>query len=176
MRQLIVLMFIAVASFSVQAQKFKGLDVSPLDKIQFPSDHGEAKTLLHVLYSRPQLKARELTKLAPHGKIWRTGANEAVEITFNVPMYLGETAIPVGSYSLFTIPGESEWTVIINKATNIWGAYNYSANKDVVRMQVPVVQTDQSLEAFSMAIEAIEEEIHLHIGWDTVRISVPFRK
>ncbi len=91
-------------------------------------------------------------------------------------MYLGETAIPVGSYSLFTIPGESEWTVIINKATNIWGAYNYSANKDVVRMQVPVVQTDQSLEAFSMAIETIEEEIHLHIGWDTVRISVPFRK
>ena len=127
MKHLIALSFLLVASLSLQAQEFRGLDKSPLDMVQFPTSNRETNKSIRVIYSRPQLKGRALSKLAPNGKVWRTGANEATEITFNTPMKLGATAIPAGSYSLYTIPGESEWTVIINKATNVWGCLLYTS-------------------------------------------------
>lgn len=176
MKQLVALSFLLIASMSLQAQEFRGLDKSPLDMVQFPASNRETNKSIRVIYSRPQLKGRALSKLAPNGKVWRTGANEATEITFNTPMKLGETAIPAGRYSLYTIPGESEWTVIINKATNVWGAYNYDEAMDVARIQVPVQEGKESLEAFSMAFEAVDSGAHLHMGWDTVRIAVPFTK
>ena len=163
-----------LASFSLTAQEFKGLDKSPLDMIQYPTSNRDANKSIRVLYSRPQLKGRALSKLAPHGEVWRTGANEASEITFHTPMQLGGTAIPVGSYSLYTIPGEKEWTVILNKAINVWGAYNYDQNDDLARITVPVKEAKKSLEAFSMAFESVDGGVHLHMGWDTVRIAVPF--
>ena len=105
---------------------------------------------IRVLYSRPQLKGRPLAKLAPNGKVWRTGANEASEITFNTAMKSGDTTIP--SWKLFfTLFQEKSWTVIINKATNVWGAYTYDEGDDLVRMTVPVQQGKKSLEASSMA-------------------------
>ena len=165
-----------IATFSMSAQEFKGLDKSPLDMIQFPTSNRETKKSIRVLYSRPQLKGRPLAKLAPNGKVWRTGANEASEITFNTAMKSGDTTIPSGSYSLYTIPGEKSWTVIINKATNVWGAYTYDEGDDLVRMTVPVQQGKKSLEAFSMAFEAVDNGVHLHMGWDTIRIAVPFSK
>lgn len=176
MKQLLALSFLLIASLSLQAQEFRGLDKSPLDMVQFPVSNRETTKSIRVIYSRPQLNGRALSKLAPNGKVWRTGANEATEITFNAPMKLGGTTIPVGSYSLYTIPGESEWTVIINKATNIWGAYSYDEAMDVARIQVPVQEGKESLEAFSMAFEAVDTGAHLHMGWDTVRVAVPFTK
>jgi len=176
MKQLLALSFLLIASLSLQAQEFRGLDKSPLDMVQFPVSNRETTKSIRVIYSRPQLNGRALSKLAPNGKVWRTGANEATEITFNAPMKLGGTTIPVGSYSLYTIPGESEWTVIINKATNVWGAYSYDEAMDVARIQVPVQEGKESLEAFSMAFEAVDSGAHLHMGWDTVRVAVPFTK
>lgn len=165
-----------MAAFSVSAQEFRGLDKSPLDMIQFPTSNRDTNKSIRVLYSRPQLKGRALSKLAPNGKVWRTGANEATEITFNSPMKLGDTAIPAGSYSLYTIPGDQEWTVILNSATNVWGAYNYDESQDVARMAVPVQMGKESLEAFSMAFESVDGAVHLHMGWDTVRIALPFTR
>lgn len=163
-----------LATFSVSAQEFRGLDKSPLDMIQYPTSNRETNKSIRVLYSRPQLKGRALSQLAPNGKVWRTGANEASEITFNSSMKLGTTTIPTGSYSLYTIPGEKEWTVILNKATNVWGAYNYDESQDLARIAVPVQEGKESLEAFSMAFESVDGGVHLHMGWDTVRVAVPF--
>ena len=146
--------------------------------IQYPTSNRDANKSIRVLYSRPQLKGRALTKLAPHGEVWRTGANEASEITFHTPMQLEGTAIPVGSYSLYTIPGEKEWTIILNKAINVWGAYNYDQNDDLARITVPVKEAKKSLEAFSMAFESVDGEVHLHMGmgysaycWRTFQIN-----
>lgn len=175
MKQLL-LSAVLIATFSLSAQEFKGLDKSPLDMIQYPTSNRDSNKSIRVLYSRPQLKGRALSKLAPNGEVWRTGANEASEITFNEPMKLGETTIPAGSYSLYTIPGEKEWTVILNKATNVWGAYNYNASDDLARITVPVKLAKKSLEAFSMAFERVEGAVHLHMGWDTLRIAIPFTK
>ena len=78
-----------LVSFNVNAQKFKGLDASPMDAASFPSSYKESDKLVKITYSRPQLKGRSVGKLAPEGKVWRTGANEAAELTLYTDMMLG---------------------------------------------------------------------------------------
>ena len=128
---LVVISLVSVNDLN--AQKFRSLDKSPLDVIAYPTGHRETNKTIKIYYSRPQLKGRTVESLAPAGKVWRTGANEAVEITFAKDTTFGGEKVKAGTYSLFTIPGEKEWTVILNSATNVWGAYSYDEAKDVVR-------------------------------------------
>lgn len=159
---------------TTQAQKFPGLDKSPMDIASYPNDYKIPLKTAKVIYSRPQLKGRSLSELAPAGKVWRTGANEATEITFNKDVTLGKTKIKTGTYSLYTIPNEKEWTVIINKDVNIWGAYSYKEANDVARLNVPVTQAEDALEAFSMVFTKGENGIILNLGWDKTRVAIPF--
>jgi len=163
-------------SHSVISQNFKGLDKSPMDAASFPSSYKNSDKLIKVIYSRPQLKERRMESLAPHGEVWRTGANEAPEITFYTDMKLGNTKITAGSYSLFTIPGDQEWTIIISKDVNVWGAYSYKEENDIARFKAPATQVKDALEAFSIAFEKAGNGAHMHLGWGTTRITVPFTK
>ncbi|RIA08955.1 Protein of unknown function (DUF2911) [Flavobacteriaceae bacterium MAR_2010_72] len=155
---------------NVNAQKFSGLDKSPMDAASHPASYKEANKAVKVVYSRPQLNGRSLDKLAPNGKVWRTGANEAAEITFYKDTNFGGKMVPAGTYTLATIPGEKEWTVIINSDVNTWGSYFYDESKDVARVTAPVSMGDESLEAFSIAFG---DDGTMHMGWDKVRIAVP---
>ena len=124
-----------ISSLQLTAQEFKSLDKSPMDVAAFPSSYTISDKIVKVIYSRPQLKGRDLVKLAPPEKIWRTGANEAAEITFYKDVVFGGKALKAGTYSLFTIPSyDGDWTVIINRARNVWGSYYYKQDKDVVRI------------------------------------------
>lgn len=163
-------------SFNVNAQEFSGLDKSPMDAASFPSSYKESNKLIKITYSRPQLKGRALEKLAPLGKVWRVGANEAAEITLYTPMMLGKTKIAPGTYTFYVIPGEKEWTAIISKDLNVWGSYFYKESNDVARLNVPVSTSKDTLEAFSIAFEETKGGIHMHLGWGTTRIAVPFTK
>jgi hypothetical protein len=173
------LAMVAVVLFSSQlviSQEFRALDKSPLDAATFPSDYRVADKLVKITYSRPQLNGRLISDLAPNGKVWRTGANEACEITFYVDMKLGSNAIKAGTYTFYTIPGEKEWTAIINKDLNVWGSYFYDESKDVARLSVPVSSGDEALEAFSMVFSEADNGVTLHIGWGNMRLAVPFTK
>ncbi len=172
----LVFAFLMVLSLNVTAQDFKDLDKSPLDIASYPSSYKDANKQMKIIYSRPQLKDRELSKLAPNGKVWRTGANEAPELVLYTDFKLGDTTLKAGSYSLLAIPGEKEWTIIINTDLNAWGSYYYKESNDVVRVKVPATQVDASLEAFSIAIEGSDSGVVMHLGWDTTRIAVPFTK
>jgi hypothetical protein len=103
---------------------------------------------LQKTYSRPQLKGRSLNELAPAGKVWRTGANEAVEITLYKDMKLGETKVKAGTYTLYAIPEKESYTIIISKDLNVWGSYYYKETNDVARLKVPVTEAADSLEYF----------------------------
>ncbi|MBT8203870.1 MAG: DUF2911 domain-containing protein [Eudoraea sp.] len=162
-----------VFTTSVTAQKFSGLDKSPADIASYPSSYRVSDKAIRVIYSRPQLKGRSLSELAPAGKVWRTGANEAVEITFYKDAKFGDTAVKAGTYSLFTIPGESQWTVILNKNLNQWGSYSYEEGADVARAMGGVSTDSESLEAFSMAFKEVDNGVHLVMGWGTTRVAVP---
>ena len=163
------LMFFSLFTF---AQEFKGLDKSPMDAASFPSDYKISEKLVKVIYSRPQLNGRALNTLAENGKVWRTGANESVEITFYKDAIFGDAKIKAGTYSLFTIPGENEWVVILNSDLNTWGSYFYNEKNDKAKVTVPVTKSNESLEAFSVAFD---REGTMHMGWDNVRIAVPIK-
>ena len=167
--------FLMLLTLNVHAQDFKGLDKSPMDAASFPSDYKVSDKLIKIVYSRPQLNGRALSELAPNGKVWRTGANEAAELTLYTDMKLGDTSIKAGTYTFYVIPGDQEWTVIISKDLNVWGSYFYNEANDVARSIVPVSSGD-SLEAFSIAFEEAEGGVHMHLGWGTTRIAVPFTK
>jgi len=164
------LTFTLVFSTGATAQKFSGLDKSPADIASYPSSYRVSDKGIRVIYSRPQLKGRSLSELAPAGKIWRTGANEAVEITFYKDSNVGGTPIKAGTYSLFTIPGEDEWTVILNGNLNQWGAYSYDSAADVARVTAKTSTDDEALEAFSIAFTNDGDMV---MGWGTTRVSLP---
>ncbi|MEM9860783.1 MAG: DUF2911 domain-containing protein [Myxococcota bacterium] len=90
-----------------------------------------------VRYGRPNVNGRTIFGgLVPFDSVWRTGANEATTITFSAPATFGETAVDAGTYALFSIPGESEWTLILNRDAEQWGASRYDESRDAARVTV----------------------------------------
>ena len=172
----LLFVFLMIIGSSVNAQEFRKLDKSPMDIASFPTSYKEANKEIKIIYSRPQLKGRKLSKLAPNGEVWRTGANEAPELVLYKDFNFGGTTLKAGSYALLTIPGEKEWTIIIHSELNAWGAYYYKEKNDVARMTVPLRIAGDSLEAFSIGFNEEDGNIVMHMGWDTVRISVPFTR
>lgn len=170
---LATLMLALVLTTSVSAQEFSGIDKSPMDMAAYPTDYKVSEKAVRIIYGRPQLKGRSMEELAPTGKVWRTGANEAPEITFYKDVKFGGKDIKAGTYSLFTIPGESEWTVILNKNLNQWGSYFYDEASDVARVTVPNGSDAASLEEFSIAFKDVDGGVHLVMGWDKTRVAVP---
>ncbi|WP_378183241.1 DUF2911 domain-containing protein [Aquimarina sp. SS2-1] len=169
---LAVIMFLGTV-VSINAQKFAGLQKSPTD-ISYAKTDRNAKPDIKVIYSRPQKKGRTmLGDKVPYGKVWRTGADEATEIKLFKDMKLGDETVKAGTYSLFTIPGEKEWTIILSSDLDAWGAYSYNEKNDVARIQVPAAKGDE-LEAFSIAFKKVDNGYHMVLGWETTRVEVPF--
>ena len=168
---LVAVLFVAAALFSndITAQRFSKLDVSSLDKVIYKGTKtGETAKLI---YSRPQLKGRRLSKLVPEGKLWRLGANEATEITFKNNVVFGGKSVKAGTYAMFAIPGKTEWTIILNKDLNSWGHYSYKKEQDVVRVQAKVSSSMAPIEAFSMTFD---KDMNLYLGWEytVVKVSI----
>ena len=115
-----------------------------------------------------------MSSLAPNGEVWRTGANEATEITFYKDMKMGKTTIKAGTYTFYVIPGEKEWTAIISSDLNVWGSYFYNEANDVARLSVPATMADESLEAFSIVFTESDNGVDMNLGWGKVRVAVPF--
>lgn len=169
--------FLMVLSTNISAQKFSDLDKSPMDIAAYPTSYKDANKQMKIIYSRPQLKGRSLSKLAPNGKVWRTGANEAAELVLYTDYILGDKTLKAGTYSFYTIPGDAEWTIIINSDLNTWGAYYYNKKNDIARIKVPATESKKSLEAFSIALtDDGNKGVVMHLGWDKVRVAVPFVK
>jgi len=164
-----------ISSTNTFAQKFPKLDVSPMDAASYPTNWRNADKLVKIVYSRPQLKGRALSKLAPKDKVWRTGANEAAEITFYADVIFGDKKVKAGTYTLFTIPGDSEWTVILSNQKNVWGSYFYDETEDVVRVTAAVSTIKDSIEAFSIVFEGEDDEAILNLGWANTVVSLPVK-
>ena len=177
----VFLLFSTVLYNVTAAQNFRKPDKSPMDMAYFP-DHfahdrkeGE-KAIVRVTYSRPLKNGREVFgKLVPYGEVWRTGANEATEIKFYQDVDFGGKKVKAGSYSLFTIPGEKEWTVILNSDLDYWGAYKYNQKNDVVRVPATVGSLSEPLESFSIQFDKKgDKQGVLRLAWDTTVAEVPF--
>ncbi|MGA8853042.1 MAG: DUF2911 domain-containing protein [Christiangramia sp.] len=161
-------------NFSKEELKFSKTDASPMDLALYRDKNDAA--VARIIYSRPQKRNREIFgKLVPYGEVWRTGANEATELTLYKDMKVADAIVKAGTYTLYTIPGEKEWTVILNNKTNTWGAYEYTNKEDKVRINVPVRQAPNTIESLSMAFEEANNGANLLIGWDDSYVKVPFK-
>jgi hypothetical protein len=132
-----------------------------------------------VAYGQPSKKGRVLFgkegsgSLEPYGKVWRTGANASTEITFKKDGTFGGKAVKAGTYSLFTIPGEKEWVVILNSVLGQSGAYEYDKNKgkDVLKVTVPNKTYAASEEKLTFTVK----DASLDFQWDKAGFSVPLK-
>lgn len=106
-----------------------------------------------IVYCQPSARGRKIMgELVPYGEVWRTGANAATTIEFDKPVKIEGKDLAAGKYSLFTIPGEKEWTIIINKVAKQMGAYEYKKEDDVLRVTVKPTKTASMVETFNIAL------------------------
>ncbi len=131
-------------------------------------------TDIEVDYSRPGVKGREIFgSVVPFDKVWRTGANNATKIIFSTDVKLNGAAVPAGTYALFTIPGETEWTIIINKGAAQWGAFQYKSNDDVVRFKATPVAFPAAIDSFTIEFDKIRDEsASLDLVWDKTLVPI----
>jgi hypothetical protein len=132
-------------------------------------------TDIEIVYSRPGVKDRAIFgSLVPYGQVWRTGANNATKITFSTPVKLNGTEIAAGSYSIYTIPGESEWTIIINKNTGQSGT-QYDEKADVARFKATPVTMTKPMETFVIEFTDIRDESALlNLAWENTIVPIKF--
>ncbi len=131
-------------------------------------------TEVKITYSSPAVRNRVIWGgLEPYGKVWRTGANEATTISFQDEVAINGHKLSAGTYALFTIPGEKEWTIIFNKEANQWGAFNYNENEDALRVTVIPHFVDEGKERLSFSFNNVTESTtEVKFSWD--KIVVPF--
>lgn len=130
-------------------------------------------TVVTIDYGRPSVRDRDIFgDLVPYDQVWRTGANEATTITFSDDVVVEGNAVEAGTYSLFTIPGTSEWTIILNSVVEQWGAFDYDESQDVVRVTVAPEEASHH-EQMTFTFENVtEESAEVVLQWATTR--VPF--
>jgi hypothetical protein len=177
--------FLVSASAQVAASKntiISPLDQSPMDMAYFPNNYTILKSqdkvkeapLARVIFSRPQKNNRTVFgELIDYNTIWRLGANEATEIEFFREVKVGGKKVPKGRYTLYAIPQPGEWIIIINRDTDVWGAFKYDQKKDVARVTVPTIKNAVPVEIFSMDFVRSGNTVNLNIAWDDVSVNVP---
>lgn len=149
--------------------------VSPYDSVEFRL--GGKRAL--VCYGRPSLRGRHMVggEAVPYGKLWRTGANEPTILHLPVAASIAGIKVQPGSYSLYTIPGEKEWTVIVNRSTSQWGEeHGYTAaveKQDVGRAKVAAQAVKDAIEKFTIRSQPTSKGTDLVLEWEHSRVQIP---
>lgn len=179
MKGIIVLLLLALG-LNVSAQKLPPLDKSPMDMSYYPVGYPVLKfqnkvtdpLVMRIIYSRPQLNGRKVFgDLQKLGEVWRFGANEVTEIQFFKDVQINNKKIKKGRYSLYCIPYNDKWTLIVNKETDVWGL-KYDAEKDVTRIDVPT-EKNSTTEALTIIFEKSDTGANMLMYWDDVKAKLP---
>jgi hypothetical protein len=125
-------------------------------------------------YSAPSMRGRKIFGgLVPYGKVWRTGANPATTLKTAVNLKIGTATVPAGTYTLYTLPSETTWKLIINKQTGQWGTV-YNQSQDLARVDMQKNTPPQPQEKMSISFENTQgNQTQLHVRWDSTDVSVP---
>ena len=133
-------------------------------------------TEVSVDYSSPAARGRSVFGVVvPFGEVWRTGANAATKITFSKDVEIGGKPVPAGTYALFTLPRKESWTVIVNRDQNQFGAFNYRASEDVVRVEVKPEAAPMRERMTFVFSDTTDDATRLDLEWDRTRVSLPIR-
>ena len=184
-KNLTILAFFSLTAFGGLAQEFRGLDKSPLDRAYLPDHFAHDRkfaperklgktAIIKVDYSRPQKKGRAVFGgIDKYDKVWRLGANEATEIKVYQDINIGGKSLKKGTYTMYAIPTKEKWTLIFSSDLDQWGHYSYDKSLDVLRVETPVIENKEVVEAFSIQFEDLtKSKAIMHIGWDTVSVQL----
>jgi hypothetical protein len=160
----LLLVLAAIATFSTYAEAQRKRN-SPHDTVSTAN--------VSVIYGRPYKKGRDIFGgLEKYDKVWRLGADEATTITFSKDGKFGGTPVKAGTYTLFAIPRENEWELILNSQPGQWGAYGYEEHKakDVAHIKVPVTKLNDPVEQLTIRFQPATSMV---IEWDKTQVTVP---
>ncbi len=149
------------------------------DKSKRPSPPGTAEVTLNgkkitIDYGRPSMRGRKIMgEVVPYGKVWRTGANEATTLTTEATLNIGGADVPAGKYTLYTLPSEQGWKLIVNKDTGQWGTVYHEA-QDLARVDMKKSDISQPVEQFTISFDKKSDtSADLVLEWENTRLSVP---
>jgi hypothetical protein len=150
---------------------------SPLDSLTFSVAGQEVK----ICYGRPSSRGRTMIggSPVPFGKTWRTGANEPTLLRTPMALSIAGVPLPAGTYSIYTVPGEAEWEIIVNRSYSQWGHERFYTDEvqaqEVGRGRVASERTDQHVETFTIRAEETEDpsRVHVILEWERTRVRVP---
>ena len=171
---LVAICLLVIAQTSAIAQD--GPAPSPLQKIS----QMVGLTEVNIEYSRPSLAGRELYKeLAPAGERWRTGANARTIISFSKDVILGGNEVKAGAYNLFTIPGKSEWTIILNNNTKEINPFNVNDENNILSFTVKPTITNGKIETFTINITDFDKKAmdnaNIELAWANTSVKIPIK-
>jgi Protein of unknown function (DUF2911) len=163
----LLLMFTALVSAQ---EKDKSKRPSPAARAQCRLSDGKTVT---IDYSSPRAKGRKIFgELVPYGEVWRTGANEAATFVTDANLSVGGKGVPAGSYTIFTVPAQDKWTLIVNKKTGEWGIpYKYESD-ELVRADMKVAPTSSPVENFTITLTPAGGGCTLAMSWENTQASV----
>ena len=171
---IIVVVLGIVGYFGMGYAKKQTKKHSPEDRIEYSS----GDFTISAFYCRPYKKGRKIFGgLEPFNEVWRTGANEPTTIKFNKKINFGGVDIAAGEYSLWTIPQQTQWTVILNSEIPGWGAgfdqkAAHNPKYDVLKVNLPVEELQEEIEQFTMEFEY---NVNLSMSWDNTKVMVPIQ-
>jgi hypothetical protein len=166
----VVIAFAAVASAQETKEVHPGKGGSPHVQSTWTVDGAH----ISITYGRPYLKGRTVgNEVAPYGKEWRTGADEATTLVTDKTLKFGSLEVPAGTYTLYTLPGETEWQLIVSKKTGQWGI-PYPAGQDLGRVSMKVEKAASPVEQLTISIDKASSGGLLKVSWGTVVASTPF--
>jgi hypothetical protein len=164
---------LALASIALVAQQDKSSRPSPPAKAECKLPNGRTVT---VDYSSPRAKGRKIFGgLVPYGQIWRAGANEATTFVTTGDISVGGKPVPAGKYTIFTVPAEDKWTLVISKKTGEWGTAYPGPDNDLARIDMKVLKTSAPVENFTIAFDPSGNGCTLRMEWESTRASVDIK-
>jgi hypothetical protein len=178
-RFLIALTIIALGLFlySYFVENIFAKRLSPKDNVEFKLNDLELK----VFYNRPSKRERDIFgALVPFNRVWRTGANEATTFKTNKDLMVDGIYLPIGDYTLWTVPNDSSWHVMFNKKQYSWGVDEQmnpmrDSKFDILEIKVPVERLNTVVEQFTIAFDNSTDNLKLTMAWDNTKIAVPLK-
>ncbi len=160
-------------AMTAQAHDFKLPAPSPAATL----NQSFSTSSIEITYSRPSLRGRKaFGELIPFGKVWRTGANSATKVSFGEDVILNGQIVKAGTYALYTIPGEKEWTIIVNKGTGNWGVSGFDSKDDVTRFSVPAAKTAETVQSFTISVDNITNaSCDISLAWENTKVNIPVK-
>lgn len=173
MKRLSFILLSALLTSGVYAQDLKLPALSPTSKLtqEFSTSN------IEISYSRPSMRGRKIFgELVAFGNVWRTGANSATKVKFGEDVTVGGQAVKAGEYAIYTIPGATEWEIILNKGIGNWGNAGYDKADDVARFKIAPKALDKNIQTFTINIGNITySTCNIEMMWEKTKIIIPVK-